>query len=111
VKEGRLRALAVSTARRLPYLPQVPTLEEAGQKGVTGSSWQGIAMPAGVPREIVHRINADLVRALRTPEVRDRIQDMGGLVVGNSPEEFAAFWQAESDKWVKVARAANVTLD
>jgi tripartite-type tricarboxylate transporter receptor subunit TctC len=111
VKDGRLRALAVSTRQRLPYLPGVPTLEEAGQKGVTGSSWQGIAMPAGVPREIVQRINGDLVRALRTPEVRDRIQDMGGIVVGNSPEAFAAFWQAESDKWVKVARAANVSLD
>ncbi len=111
VKDGRLRAIAVSTRQRLPYLPAVPTLEEAGQRGVTGSSWQGIAMPAGVPREIVNRINADMVRALRTPEVRDRIHDMGGLVVGNSPEAFAAFWQSESDKWVKVARAANVSLD
>ncbi|MBC7779289.1 MAG: tripartite tricarboxylate transporter substrate binding protein [Proteobacteria bacterium] len=111
VRDGRLRPIAVSTAQRLPALPNVPTLDESGQKGVVGSSWQGIAMPAGVPRDIVHRVNADMTRALRTPEVRDRIIEMGGIVVGSTPEEFAAFFQAESDKWFKVARAANVTLD
>jgi tripartite-type tricarboxylate transporter receptor subunit TctC len=68
-------------------------------------------MPAGVPRDIVNRISAELNRGLKTPAVRDRIIEMGGIPTGNTPEEFAAFFQSESDKWVKVARAAKVITD
>ncbi len=110
-KEGKLRAIAISTAQRLPSLPGVPTLNESGLKGVEGSSWQGIAMPAGVPRDIVHRVSSELTRALKTPEMREKILGMGGIAIGNTPEEFAAFFHAESDKWFRVASAANVKLD
>ena len=111
VKEGKLRALAISTARRLLTLAEVPTVGESGLKGVEGSSWQGIAMPAGVPHDIVRRVSEELVRGLKTPEMREKILVMGGIAVGNTPEEFAAFFHAESDKWYRVANAANVKLD
>jgi tripartite-type tricarboxylate transporter receptor subunit TctC len=68
-------------------------------------------MPAGVPRDIVRRVSEELVRGLKTPEMREKILVMGGIAVGNTPEEFAAFFHAESDKWYRVANAANVKLD
>jgi tripartite-type tricarboxylate transporter receptor subunit TctC len=108
VKEGKLRPLGVSTRVRFPALPAVPTIEEAGLKGFDASSWQAIAMPAGVPREIVERTSATLAAGLKAPEMKERELAMGGLVVGNTPAEFAAFYKAEAEKWARVAKAANV---
>jgi tripartite-type tricarboxylate transporter receptor subunit TctC len=111
VKDGKLRALAVSTRERFPTLPAVPTIDESGLKGFDASSWQGISMPAGVPIEVRQRVSADVARILKSPEMRERILDMGGVVVGSSPEEFSTFFRNESDKWFKVAKAAGVKLD
>jgi tripartite-type tricarboxylate transporter receptor subunit TctC len=111
VKDGRLRAIAVSTRERFPVLPDVPPVSASGLKGYDASSWQGIAMPTGVPREAVSRVSADLANALKSKALKDRILDLGGVTVGNTPEEFGAFYKAESDKWVHVARTANVKLD
>ena len=111
VKEGRLRAIAVSTRDRFPILPDVPAINEAGLKGYDASSWQGVAMPAGVPREIVVRISTDIARALHTPAMTNRILELGGVAVGNTPDDFSRYWMAESDKWFRVAKTANVTID
>ena len=108
VKEGKLRAIAVSTKERFPVLPNVPSIHESGLKGYDASSWQGISMPAGAPREIVNRVNAQLVSALKTPQMRERILALGGIAVGNSPEAFTAFFNAESEKWYRVAKTAGV---
>ena len=111
VKDNKLRAIAVSTKEPFPALPGVPTVQESGLKGYDASSWQGLSMPAGVPREIVNRINAQLVKALKTPEMRERILALGGVAVGNSAEAFGAFFNAESDKWYQVAKKAGVVVN
>lgn len=111
VQNGKLRAIAVSTRERFPVLPNVPTVSESGLKDYDASSWQGVSMPAGVPRDIVLRANAELVKALRTPEMREKILGMGGVAVGNTPDQFAAFFNAESDKWSTVAKKAKITVN
>jgi tripartite-type tricarboxylate transporter receptor subunit TctC len=111
VKDGKLRALAVSTRQRAPSFPDIPTISESGVAGYEASSWQGLSMPAGVPRDIVNRLSSELNKGLKTPAVRERIIEMGGIPTGNTPEEFSAFFQSESDKWFKVARAAKVVTD
>ncbi|HEX2825978.1 MAG TPA: tripartite tricarboxylate transporter substrate binding protein [Burkholderiales bacterium] len=108
VNEGKLRAVGVSTRERFPVLPKVPTISESGLKGYDASSWQGLSMPAGVPREIVNRANAALVKVLKSPQMRERFLALGAVPVGNSPEAFAAFFNAESEKWYRVAKTAGV---
>jgi tripartite-type tricarboxylate transporter receptor subunit TctC len=108
VQSGRLRAIAVSTRERFPTLPAVPAVAEAGIKAFDGGSWQGIVMPLGAPREAINRANLDLTRMLRSPDTRERILAMGGIALGNSPEEFSAFVQAEVAKWAKVVKAAGI---
>jgi len=111
VKEGRLRAIAVSTRERFPVLPNVPTASESGLKGYDASSWQGISMPAGVPLDLRRHVSDDLAKALKTPALRERLLELGGVAVGHTPEQFAAYYAAESEKWFKVARTAHVTMD
>jgi len=108
IQSGRLRAIAVSTRERFPTLPAVPAVAESGIKGFDGGSWQGIVMPAGSPREAVNRASRDLMNMLRLPDTRERILAMGGLTLGNSPEEFAAFVTAEFAKWAKLVKAAGI---
>jgi tripartite-type tricarboxylate transporter receptor subunit TctC len=111
VQSGRLRALAVSTRERLPTLPDVPTIDESGLAGFDGGSWQGVVMPAGTPRDIVNDVSGALVRIINASEMRERILGMGGIPLGNSPDEFAAFMKAESEKWAQVVKAANVKME
>jgi len=114
VRSGKLRALAVSTKERLPTLADVPTVATSGLPGLSGfdaSSWQGLSMPAGVPRDIVRKVSADAARFLQTPEARARILEMGGIAMGSTAEAFDAFFKAESDKWFKVARTANIKVE
>lgn len=108
IKDGKLRALAVTTRERFPTFPDLPTISEAALPGYDASSWQGLAMPAGVPRDIVNKASVDLNAALKTPAMRDRILTVGGIATGMTPDEFAAFFRSESDKWHKVARMAKV---
>lgn len=107
-QSGRLRALAVSTKERFPQMADVPTVAESGLKGFDGGSWQGIVMPAGVPRDIVQKANLDLTKMLKSAEMTEKIFVMGGITLGNSPEEFAVYVKAEVDKWSKVVRAARI---
>ena len=111
VKEGKLRALAISTKERLPTLPDVPTVAESGLPGFDASSWQGLSMPAGVARDIVRKVSADVAKFVQTPDAQARILELGGIPVGSTAEEFDMFFRAESDKWYKVARAANIKVD
>jgi len=111
-RSGKLRALAVSTEKRFAAMPELPTVEEAGVKGYSGSSWQGIAAPAGTPAEIVNRLQSEIAKMLQNPELRDRIVNtLGGIPVGSTPAEFTKYVANEVAKWSKVARAANVTVN
>jgi tripartite-type tricarboxylate transporter receptor subunit TctC len=107
-QSGRLRAIAVSTRERFPTLPAVPAVAESGLKGFDGGSWQGIVMPAGSPRDAVNKASLDLTKMLRAPDTREKILAMGGITLGNSPEEFSAFVRTEMEKWAKVVKAAGI---
>jgi tripartite-type tricarboxylate transporter receptor subunit TctC len=108
VKAGSLRALAVTTERRLPYLPDVPTIAESGYPGYEISSWQGAFAPAGTPKEIVAKINGELVRMVNAPDVRARMSLEGAEPVGSTPEQFAKRVESEIAKWSKVIKAAGI---
>lgn len=108
VRNGTLRVLAVTSAQRLPYLPDVPTIAELGFPEYEITSWQGVFAPAGTPGDVVAKINGELVQMLRTPEVRERIAKEGADPVGSSPDEFAARIRSELDKWAKVAKTAGL---
>ena len=111
VKAGRLKILGVSSAKRTRALPDVPTIAESGLPGYDVSTWYGVLVPAGVPAPVLTRMNADIVRVIRLPEVQERFASEGGDVVGNTPEAFAAFIASEIAKWTKVAKEAGVKPD
>lgn len=111
IKSGKARAIAVTTAQRIPQLPDVPTIAESGYAGFEGVGWSGIVLPAGTPRELVERISADIQKALADPQLRDRIIDRGGIPDPRTPQGYADFIRAEIEKWAQVAKSANVRLD
>jgi tripartite-type tricarboxylate transporter receptor subunit TctC len=111
IKSGRLKALGVTGSKRTASLPQVPTIAESGIPGYAVDNWYGIAAPAGVPGEIIARLNTELVKILNMPEIRDRYAAEGSATAPSSPEEFGAFIRDEVQKWGKVVRAANVKVD
>lgn len=109
VRAGKVRPIAVSSAKRHPQLPEVPTIQEAGVKDFETVAWFGIVAPAGTPRNVIARLNAETLKALKLPDVEKRLVDSGSDVIGNSPEQADEFLRAEVEKWRKVVRAANVT--
>jgi len=111
INAGKLRALGVSSAKRLAPLPSVPTVAESGVKDYEAVNWYGVLAPAGLPKEIVTKLHDDIVRILKQADVQERFKGEGGDVVGNTPEEFAAFMQKEVPKWSKVVREAGVKVD
>ena len=111
VKAGKLRALAVTVRKRVPALPQVPTMAEAGYPAVETTVWNGVLVPAKTPRPIVDRLNAEIVAILKRPEVRERFAAQGAEAVGSTSAEFAAHIRREIDKWGKVVRAAGLTVN
>ena len=111
IKAGKLRALATTSARRSPIAPELPTVAEAGFPGFEVIGWFGWLAPAATPRPIVTRLNAELVRALKLPDVRERLLSQSTEPVGNTPQEFAAFMKSEHDKWAKVIKAANIKVE
>jgi tripartite-type tricarboxylate transporter receptor subunit TctC len=108
VRDGRLRALGVTSTARSPLLPDVPTAQEQGLKGYSSYNWNGVLAPAGTPRAIVDRIHAVLAKHLTNPETRKQLESLGNEVAGEGPVEYAAFIKAETAKWAKVARAAGI---
>ncbi len=111
VRAGRIKALAVTSLARIHVLPEVPTLDELGLKGFDAVGWNGLLAPAGTPRDIVTRLHAEVVRVLRIAEVRDQLTSQGADLVGNSPEEFAAWIRVEVKKWAGVVRDSGAKLD
>ena len=110
-KAGKLRALAVTTAKRSSVAPEVPTLAESGLPGFEVGSWQGVFAPAGTPPEIVKRLNAEIVKALNLPDVREKLSGLGAEIVADSPEEFSALVKAEVEKWAEVVKKSGAKVD
>jgi tripartite-type tricarboxylate transporter receptor subunit TctC len=111
VKSGKLRALALLGKERYPDLPDVPTAAESGMPEFEVDTWYGVLAPAGVPREIVARLNGDLVRMMRAPEMRERLAPMGIQPLASTPDEFGAFLQNEVARWGKVVREAGAQVE
>jgi len=109
-KAGRIKALAIGSARRIPQLPDTPTVAES-LPGFAAQSWVGMLGPAGTSKDIVARLHAELTKALADPEVRGKLAAQGFDVVGSAPGEFLAFARAESDKWAKVIRDYQVRVE
>jgi tripartite-type tricarboxylate transporter receptor subunit TctC len=110
-KDGRLRALAVTTAKRSAVAPDVPTLAESGLPGFEVGSWQGVFAPAGTPPDIVKRLNAEIVKILNQPDVKEKLVALGAEPVGNSTEEFSAMVKAEVVKWSDVVKKSGARVD
>jgi len=110
VKAGKIRALAVSPARRSPALPDVPTVAEAGVPGYDSGAWFGLVAPANTPKDLVAKLSRETARILKLPDVSARLADLGAESVGGTPEQFSAHIKAEIAKWAKVIRDANVEL-
>lgn len=108
VKAGKLRALAVVGPRRMAVAPDLPTLDELGVKGIDSHAWQGIMVPAGTPRPIIARLQAELARVLKLPEIRAGIVDTGAELGGNTPDEFAAYIQKDRERWRKAVADAKI---
>ena len=111
VRAGKLRAIAVSGARRSPALPQVPTVMESGIRGFEVTGWYGVFVPTGTPQEIIARLHKEIVRALSLPDVRDRLSGEGAELVGNSPREFDGFVRSELAKWAKVVKLSGAKAE
>jgi len=111
IRAGRLRAIAVSSATRARELPEVPTIAEAGYKGFGASTWYGLLAPARTPAPVIARLNAEVNRALKTPEVRERLAAEGGEALGGSPEQFASFLKAEHAKWGRVVKESGAKAE
>ncbi|HET6265048.1 MAG TPA: tripartite tricarboxylate transporter substrate binding protein [Usitatibacter sp.] len=111
VRAGRIRALAVTTSRRSALAPDLPTVIESGLPGFDISTWFGIFVPAGTPRDVVDRLHGEFTRALAQPDVREKMLNLGAEPVGNRPEEFAAFIRGEAEKYAQVIRASGAKAD
>ena len=111
LKEKKLIPIAVSSAKRHPGLPDVPTFAEAGLKGVESYAWYGFFAPAKTPKEVVDRLNAEAIKVMKTPDFQKVLADTGSEYVGDTPANFAKFIQTEQAKWAKVAKDSGATLD
>ena len=111
VKAGKLRPLAVGTPRRSANLPEVPTMIEAGFPKVEASNWYGLFAPAGTPRDIIARLNAETVKAMSNPELKRFMQDQGAEASGSTPEQLGVLHRREFEKWGSVVKAIGITLE
>ena len=111
IKSGKLRGLGVSSARRSPLVPELPTVAESGVAGYEGGTWYGVVVPAKTPPAIVVQLHRDFVGALRAPDVQERLSTQGVELVGSTPAEFAQFIRSEIPKWAKAVRASGARVD
>jgi tripartite-type tricarboxylate transporter receptor subunit TctC len=111
IKGGRMKALAVTASKRHPQLPDVPSVSEAGFPDLVVTSWQAAAAPAKTPRDIVAKLNQATVKALRSPDVTERMQQIGFDVVAGTPEEFGKFMQQEVERWTRVVQRGSIKAE
>jgi tripartite-type tricarboxylate transporter receptor subunit TctC len=111
VKDGKLKALAISSAQRFAAAPGIPTVAESGMPGFETGSWQGIVVAAGTPREIVSKIHATVMGILSTPEMKERLDKAGAEVRAQTPEQFGAFIRSEKERWAKVVKESGARFD
>jgi tripartite-type tricarboxylate transporter receptor subunit TctC len=111
VREGKLRAIAVTSLKRSSAVPELPTIAESGYPGFEATNWYGLVAPARTPPELTRRLHLETVKALAAPEMRSKFGQLGIDVIGNSPEEFAAMIKSETPKWAKVIKKAGIKPD
>ncbi len=111
IQSGRMRPLAVTTARRSPTMPELPTVAESGVPGFDASTWHGVVAPAGTPEGIIMRLNTEINRVLKLTDVRDRLTSQGAEIIGGTPQEFAAYIRKEIPKWAKVVKDSGARAD
>ncbi len=111
LKTGKLRALAVTSEKRWPFTPELPTLAEEGLKGFSAVNWWGILFPAGVPRPIIDKVNADLIRALATQNVKTRLGELAVEAQSSTPEQFSAFMASETARWGKLIKEVGLRVE
>ena len=111
IREGRIKAIAISSAKRSPLLPSVPTLDESGVKGYEAQTFTGIFAPAGTPAAVIAKLSAALRKGLTNATVRERFGGMGVEIMDMGQAEFAAYVRADYDKWLKVAREGNIVVE
>ena len=111
IKAGKVRALAVSSAKRHPLLPEVPSIAEGGVRDFEAVAWFGVVAPPGTPRDIAARLNPEIVKVLNAPEMKQRLTEGGSLVIANTPDEAGAFLKNEIARWGVVVKAANIIAE
>jgi len=111
VRSGRLRGIAVTTERRSPSTPELPTIAETGVTGYEAGSWYGLSAPAGTSKEIIARLHAETIKVVGLPDVKERLFNAGFEIVTSTPEQFAAFTRNEIQKWGKIVKAAGLKVD
>jgi tripartite-type tricarboxylate transporter receptor subunit TctC len=111
IRDGKVRALAVTTLKRTPVLPELATVDELGLKGFDATTWHGLVAPAKTPKEIVTALNRALVAALADPGVQKSLGDLGVDIAGGTPEAFAAYIKTEIPKWTAIVKASGAKLD
>ena len=111
VRNGKLKVIAITSAKRSAQLPDVPTLAESGYKGFEAVTWFGVLAPANTPAAIVAQLNKAINQALKQPDVADKLQSEGGEILGGTPEQFSALLRAEVPRWAKIVKESGATLD
>ena len=111
IKQGKVRPLVVTSAKRVDDIPDVPTINESGYKGFDAVTWFGLLVPTGTPKEVVARINAEFNKALKQPELSKRLSDEGADIAGGTPEQFAALIKDDIPRWGKVVRESGAKVD
>ena len=111
IQSGRVRALAVASAQRSPLLPELPTFAEAGYPGIVAANWYGFFAPAGTPHEVVAKLNAEITRALKSADIRDKLLPQGSVIIAGGPEQLGDFMRSEMAKWAKAAQDSGARID
>jgi tripartite-type tricarboxylate transporter receptor subunit TctC len=111
VRQGKLRAIAVTSAKRFSVLPEIPTISESGVEGFDMSTWWGLVAPAAVGKDVVNKLHGETAKLLRQADVKEKIAFVGADPVGNTPAEFAAFIRSETEKYARIVKAANIKIE
>jgi len=111
IKQGKVRALAVTSAKRVDDLPNVPTINESGYKGFDAATWFGLLAPAGTPKDVIAKLNAEFNKALKVPELNKRLSDEGADPAGGTPEQFAALIKDDIPRWGRVVKESGAKVD